>query len=934
MAIGDVKLRGQRQQYQVDRVSGPYQQAVQNLANAIGGVGDTVRLYVKAEEERQEKAAKFDANVGLAELRGNLHRAQVGLTNEAPASGAGITEGFYDEARRAGEDFLNSLPEELRKEYAAQVETAIQTGTTVAYGAEYEARLGYDVTQFSKLVDDYSSQIMAGTMDRDTALNELQVQISNTMLGEAGQADLYAKAASQIYKVAFDRAMENVAASSVSGRPETAPDLADVTGYMSDRGYPLYSHNTHVEIGTSDARPGPEIMSLAPRALEDVIGPGGKVVLTSGVREGGRDPSGRHSTGLTGDFVFYRQDGSRIKPTDPEMAQIALAAAARGAQGIGFGEEYMRGMHIDFVGTEAGGGHFWASGAEAISGELLKLMKEQPWLEGALPINHIPDVWTDPAFDGADFATKAAMAASAATMLEAQRKAAIEQQNTFTDSLLAEIALGSAGMAEVDAAIALDRIPRKRIPEVLGKVEDERAAIQAAQTFDKAVTGQQPLPNSLDNQAGMMEYLKRTGISAGLQNLDADAQAAVVQAFGSTGVMAEELVNSLGALARSQDPQKQLYGLNTLALMQKRNPNAFVSGVDEATFNLASQWEVLQRYTPADEMPGALARFADLRTPEGRQLAQERKALADEILEGMSEQDILKQFKTGMAILPGQQVPDMPATPGAVAKFSSDYTTLFKEFYTQLGDERMAAEATVGAMKQKWGPDEVGGTKRLTYLGPTSRRSNYYGVGGFETPEEVREDIITTLGIPEDEVFETVTDAQSEAEAARGEPASFYIYRFRDDPQYGRLFGPVLRKDVESGPWPAEGSVGDEPLRFRPTPSEEITESRKINQRLEVLDTLIKHESFKTLDELPVEQDVTEPLDVTETGPPMTPKLEVLIAERDKLQQQQEVLKLRQRVKKQERIVEQLSMDPVLQQAAEVVLESLVRELQMLEEID
>ncbi|MGL5830006.1 MAG: hypothetical protein ACRC0L_10615, partial [Angustibacter sp.] len=151
----------------------------------------------------------------------------------------------------------------------------------------------------------------------------------------------------------------------------------------SPGGLPMYQHDSTVEYAMGPARPNKpsdSVVSLIGRSAQDVLGPGAKVVITSGQEDEGRQHgSNRHGTGNAADVAIYRPDGTRITSSDPEMADIARAAARNGALGIGFGAEYMGGdhMHIDIVPPGQGQAHTWASGGVSMRDEIVGIINER-----------------------------------------------------------------------------------------------------------------------------------------------------------------------------------------------------------------------------------------------------------------------------------------------------------------------------------------------------------------------------------------------------------------------------------------------------------------------------------------------------------------------------------------------------------------------------
>ena len=140
---------------------------------------------------------------------------------------------------------------------------------------------------------------------------------------------------------------------------------------------PYYNHNTSIEYDMGPARPNAPnkpVLDVIGKSVEDVLGVGARVVVTSG-QEGDNPQHGsnRHKTGNAADVAIYRPDGTRVAASDPEMVRIAQAAADNGAKGVGFGIEYMGGqhIHIDLVVAGKGQANTWGSGGAAIRDDIV-----------------------------------------------------------------------------------------------------------------------------------------------------------------------------------------------------------------------------------------------------------------------------------------------------------------------------------------------------------------------------------------------------------------------------------------------------------------------------------------------------------------------------------------------------------------------------------
>lgn len=174
---------------------------------------------------------------------------------------------------------------------------------------------------------------------------------------------------------------EDLAALEKSLAPAAKAEKGRIAGSAA-AGATGYTYSTNVEYGMGPARPykpNGAVVDVIGMAAEDAFGKGARVVVTSG-QEGDKTQHGsnRHKTGNAADIAIYRPDGTKVKATDPDAKAFALAAAKRGAKGIGFGAEYMGGehFHVDLIGADLGGGNTWATGGKAISGEFVGAMGE------------------------------------------------------------------------------------------------------------------------------------------------------------------------------------------------------------------------------------------------------------------------------------------------------------------------------------------------------------------------------------------------------------------------------------------------------------------------------------------------------------------------------------------------------------------------------
>lgn len=268
--------------------------------------------------------------------------------------------------------FESFLPEEINAIRSAQ-------------GA-YESRKRSEFDEAFMLAEqNLITQIQQGEVSPEKA-----VQAYSKLMQEHGMT-MTASEANNVFATSYGANSNHNRA--VAMEVETAKLNGDFTkvgeltyNYAQDAANPatpgrVYDYQIPVQYSMGPKRPNKprnEIVSVIAASAEEVLGPTGRVVVTSGQEnEGEQHGAPRHKTGMAADVAFYRADGTQVMANDPEMLAIAEAAARRGATGIGFGEEYMGGAHahIDLVGTSAGGGNVWASGAKANADRLVATMQ-------------------------------------------------------------------------------------------------------------------------------------------------------------------------------------------------------------------------------------------------------------------------------------------------------------------------------------------------------------------------------------------------------------------------------------------------------------------------------------------------------------------------------------------------------------------------------
>lgn len=216
----------------------------------------------------------------------------------------------------------------------------------------------------------------------------LLAELVDSAIGGAGAGGVFETTRQGVGAV-VDKAKGTGTSPRAEERAEARADAAEMDATQPTNPDPEKRPQSTVEIAydmgpNRPNRPNDAVLDIAAKSVEEVLGAGSRVVVTSGT-EGADLPqfgSPRHKTGNAADIAIYTPGGRKININDdPEIFErLALSFARNGVTGMGFGSEYMGGdhFHIDTVGTSEGGSHVWASGAKAMGDTLVPIMQGSP----------------------------------------------------------------------------------------------------------------------------------------------------------------------------------------------------------------------------------------------------------------------------------------------------------------------------------------------------------------------------------------------------------------------------------------------------------------------------------------------------------------------------------------------------------------------------
>lgn len=263
-------------------------------------------------------------------------------------------------------------------------------------------------------------------------------------------------------------------------------------------------------------------------------------------------------------------------------------------------------------------------------------------------------------------------------------------------------------------------------------------------------------PDNADDKKSANLLWKDAG---GEKALAAGEPAAIVALnnFGrKTQMYPPDALNQLNALTQSRNWQQAQYAYDILAQLRKTAPAAFDKGVSDDEMEAVLTYEQLRGSFSAEEMQRIL------QPPQDAQEFSRRKALREQATDLLAEKDytpdrIFEEFQSWMPTLLTGEEPSIE--PGSLSVLTGEFTTLFKQNFSRIGDEEKAKAVTLQMMQRSWGFSSHGGGNRLMKYAPEKFYAPFAGDHSY-IDEQVRE----LYGLEDDARFQLFADAQTETE--------------------------------------------------------------------------------------------------------------------------------------------------------------------------
>lgn len=385
---------------------------------------------------------------------------------------------------------------------------------------------------------------------------------------------------------------------------------------------------------------------------------------------------------------------------------------------------------------------------------------------------------TDPMYANLSYEEKTRLTQDAVKegneIFAAQQKAAKDQENAYNNQLFIGLYEGTKGKAEIDEAVSLGFLSNyEDLKKANDIYEKKHAEAISARDFSAMLAGQRFFDSSnTDHKKMFNDWVGDEGLKR-LNNMD---QEYINNVLGPTirqvHSIPTSVVGGLEAMARSRDPKRQGFALNTLAQFEDWEPAAF-KGVDPKTQSDVNLWRRWKDVLPQDELFREINGGLDAaqRQAKARFREEAEKVLTDAKHPNyLSHDALLEEFDGWFTAAPA-----MPNIWWARDGMMNDYQSIFlNEYVRHNGDVPAAQESTLKQLQSMWSVTSVGGSSTLMRNAPTQPHVYPTYLGSYDYMDaQTRAD----NGLRPDEKFQLISDDQTQREIDQKIPPSYLVVK-------------------------------------------------------------------------------------------------------------------------------------------------------------
>lgn len=705
------------------------------IGRGLARVGQSLDGLTTYMQQKQEQTQRFNAMARLSDFETELQDQMIerGRAYD-PSTGGDFTQDIKGVFTTKKDQFIASLPQNLRAEFGARVEAIGQNLHGQAMKVQIDAM---DNFAKLKLSDAYDKARIA--LDQDGSVGNLDSQRA-LLYGLLDQSGL-SVAEKMALKRQFDIGIESASYKSEARKGKVQLDALGVgSGAQAGAFVLLQEFMPHVTEDEAKAT-----ASLAETVAKSQVKP----------------------------EIWAAQN-------DPTKAALLSLIADNGK------------LPLEVINALQSGGDV-AKAVEDLGGDRRKAEAAVIRGDALLPSSEAD---ADPRYENIPYEDRLALRADAEREATADATAQAAAQKAQNASLINALQVGlndgTAGQADIDAlrgaGILTDIDAIRKSQEILDKrTADIQLAAQGQEMLRQGVTFN---PNDTDHVKIENALVGKEGMQA-LQNQDTQYAAnTLVPMVQQMQDIPPDVAGLLTGMVRSEDQNKAIWALDLLSQLQEVSPKGYDARTTSAVASDVALWQSAKDYYPQDKL-FEIMRGGDTQEQRVRTEALRKEAkslLADSTKGPTITGDVLQQLGVSNGLFGAGQV-NMQALPWAAQGAMAEFSGLFEAEYARVGNADLAKKNALTLLKKDWGVTSVGGGHWTLMKFPPEK---------IYPPIDGKYDWITQQGTADlklqpGETFQLVADEVTRTEIdqwRQGGPAPSYRAVILDKAGVWRMFDP------------------------------------------------------------------------------------------------------------------------------------------------
>lgn len=803
----------------------------EGLATAIGALGDAFNLNAESKLRLQENDAQIRQQSTAASLDAEWIRRTEGFARdqaEAQRTGSldatGFANGAYASAQGVSQEFLATVPENLRYRYEAKTAQFEEMAATNAYSYETTTRQGVylaDLTELRQLAIDQISSGQGTVEEWSAKLEDFQatsplpaLQTQETINGTQRLL--------QGAQLARDLEVEALQVAPASGSIGVA-DGSDVVA----AGLPASGRTVLNGIASTES-PGYNVMygggtfdpSQGHPNQRVPIGDSGEVSTAAGRYQF------IHSTWLAA-AALAGVDPNNFSPENQDRAAWAWAQkTVQDLTGMDLtaamasGDREVLRQVKDAIGTQ------W---------EGIRLQSLDDFITGASqPGSGTPSALiADPRYSAVPFDERVGMWEGAQASAEQVAARRMQEQATQTQAQVSELLAGinnkTADFMQVQSFLDNTVVTQDQQQAITKAYDTVHATEIASASFaTKLNNPASDFANTAENREQLNSYFtENTAGVGGLLAMDSTVvQDNLAPVFAWTGLVPETAVATLTSMISQGSPTQRDFAFDSLSAMLAANPRNFNQAFGAETAADISFYNTMRPYLtePGQLAEAMTARRSPLLAEERAIISEQVSAIRKDQPEAFSYAGIAQGMDFGGSADGAQQ-----------RQITREYNELFTIEMRNYGDAELARTAALERLGQQWG-ESAAAPGRIMRNPP--ELSGYQPVNG--SFDYLRTSVLTAAGLPADANIVTELDIAGGVDPATGLP-SYNVLENRDGVLY-----PVVGADGK-------------PVAITPQPLASYREAVSVQASVDNMlyrTTQLRQQLENTINTIPANQDI------------------------------------------------------------------------------